>query len=368
MTDERAVLTRLWWAGVNAVKGEQAVAASLGAAPIPAPTAIAAVGKAAAAMAQPAMERFPGTPTLVVTKYNHAPEMPGAEVIESAHPVPDAESLRAGARLLDFVSSQPSGVHLLLLVSGGASALVEVPTPGLTLDDLISENSRLLAAGLDIAAMNTRRRELSQVKGGGLLGAFRGARVTVLAISDVEGDSLGVIGSGIGLVPEGVGYAHDSRIVGSNANAREAVAKAAEAEGLAVLSSDETLYSDYKEAADTIASGLSGQTGLRIWGGEPTVVLPPDPGEGGRNQALALALAQKVAGRDGVTALVAGTDGSDGPTLAAGGIVDGQTWTTEGAKYLDRADAGTFLEQRDALFTTGPTGTNVMDLALVLQR
>jgi len=367
MTDNRAVLTRLWWAGVNAVKGEQAVATSLTADPIPAPTAIAAVGKAAAAMAQPAMQRYPGTPTLVVTKYDHAPAMPDAEVIESAHPVPDAESLRAGARLLAFVSALPPQAHLLLLVSGGASALVEVPRPGLTLDDLIAENSQLLAAGLDIAAMNTRRRDLSQIKGGGLLSAFPGARVTVLAISDVEGDSLGVIGSGIGLVPDGVGYQHASRIVGSHANARAAVGKAAQEEGLTVLSSDETLYADVHKAADIVASGLDGTQGLRIWGGEPTVILPADPGEGGRNQALALVLAGRIEGRTGLTALVAGTDGSDGPTTAAGGIVDGQTWTSDAAGHLERADAGPFLAKRNALFTTGPTGTNVMDLALALQ-
>ena len=370
-SDGRELVERIWWAGVRAVRGEDAVNTALSGAPIETPDRIIAVGKAAASMAAAASHAFPGVPCLVITKYGHSTglELNGpAEIIESAHPVPDAESLRAGARLLEAVSTLPNDCHLLLLVSGGASALVEAPAGDLTLADIARENARLLAAGLDIHAMNTRRKELSRIKGGGLLGTFQGHRATVFAISDVEGDDIGVIGSGIGLVPAGADFAQETRIIASNAIARAAAASEAEVLGLSVLCSEENLYADIEVAAERILASLDGTPGIRIFGGEPTTVLPENPGEGGRNQALALTLARGIAGRDGLVALVAGTDGSDGPTGAAGGRVTGETWTKDGADHLARADSGPYLARRGALFTTGPTGTNVMDLAIVLQR
>ena len=368
--DDKAIVEQIWWAGVHAVRGAEAVLNALQHRPIAPPDRIVAVGKAAASMAAAASASFPGVPCLVLTKYDHSAgaEFSGpVEIIESAHPVPDAESLRAGARLVEEISSLASDAHLLLLVSGGASALVEAPQAGLTLEDIARENARLLAAGLDIHAMNARRKELSRIKGGGLLAAFPGRRVTVFAISDVEGDEVGVIGSGIGLVPKGMSYESDTRIIASNAIARQAAADAARAMGLNVLSSEESLYADIAVAADQIANQLDGTPGIRIFGGEPTTVLPENPGEGGRNQALALHLARRISGRSGLTALIAGTDGSDGPTGAAGGCVTGETWTPEASDHLARADSGPFLRRRGALYTTGPTGTNVMDLAIVLQ-
>jgi hydroxypyruvate reductase len=176
-----------------------------------------------------------------------------------------------------------------------------------------------------------------------------------------------VIGSGIGAAPATRGFAYEGRIVASNAIARAAAAAEARRLGLTVLSSEETLYCDVAEAAGRIAGALDGTPGLRIWGGEPVTVLPPDPGRGGRNQALALSVAKRIAGRGGLSVLVAGTDGSDGPTNAAGGLVDGATWGPGGAEALIAADSGTYLDARGALFVTGPTGTNVMDLALALQ-
>ena len=369
---DRAVLERLWWAGVEAVRGETAVRAALETQPVPPPDAIVAVGKAAASMAKAAVDTFGrDVPCLVLTKDGHAAGagLPAAvELIESAHPVPDERSLAAGSRLLATVAGMREDSHLLLLVSGGASALVEVPEPGLTLEDLAAENERLLAQGLDIHAMNRRRRALSRIKGGRLLASFRGARVTTFAISDVEGDDLGVIGSGIGAARGDAGFEHDARIVASNAIARGAVARKARALGFPVLSSEETLYADVSVAAERVAALLDGARGLRIWGGESTTVLPETPGRGGRNQALALTLAGHIAGREGLTVLVAGTDGSDGPTAAAGGVVDGKTWGEGAEDHLARADSGTYLEAAGALFEIGPTGTNVMDLALALQR
>ncbi len=365
------ILKAVWWAGVRAVRGYEAVSSALDTDLDAAPDRIVAVGKAAASMAKAATDTYgPDVPCLVITKYHHSegaglPET--AEVMESAHPVPDEASLLAGARLLEVVEGMAADSHLLLLVSGGASSLAEVLEQGLTLGDLAKLNAGMLAQGLDIHAMNARRKTLSRIKGGRLLDAFPGPRVTVFAISDVEGDAMGVIGSGIGSAPEDHRFVYDGRIVASNAIARRAAAAEAERLGLTVLSSEETLYCDVAEAADRIAKKLDGRPGLRIWGGEPVTVLPDNPGMGGRNQALALSVAERIAGRAGLSVLVGGTDGSDGPTTAAGGLVDASTWGPGAAEALIAADSGTYLAHSGALFETGPTGTNVMDLALALQ-
>lgn len=356
MTDLRA----LFDAGVAAVRGDTAVAASLTAMPIRNPDQIIAVGKAASAMAAAAHAQFPDAPLLIVTKYGHTNGAPDvAEVIEAAHPVLDDASLHAGARMLEIVQAMPQGSHLLMLVSGGASALAECPIDGLDLAGFQARTQAMLASGADIHEMNTARKALSRIKGGKLLSAFTGAMVTTLAISDVQGDSLAVIGSGIGDAPQDAGFVFDPRIVASNAIARDAVVRAA---GSAVANA-ETLYDDIVVLAPRIAASLV-MPGLHVFGGEPTVILPDNPGQGGRNQALALLLAREIAGRRGIRILVAGTDGSDGPTQAAGAIVDGDTWTPDGQRALDRADALPYLAARGALLTTGPTGTNVMDLVI----
>ncbi|MCP9481731.1 DUF4147 domain-containing protein [Shimia sp. CNT1-13L.2] len=360
----------IWWHGVNAVRGTEAVKRALLAEQVARPDHIIAVGKAACAMAAGAFEVFGGDiPALVVTKYDHAePLPPSARIIEAAHPVPDENSLIAGHALLAAVRDLPEEAHLLVLVSGGASALAELPEDGLSLAALQTENTRLLSQGLDIHAMNARRKELSQIKGGKLLANFNGALVTTLAISDVEGDALSVIGSGIGDAPEFYRFSFDPFIVASNGIARAAAAEKATGLGLNVLSDKETLYADVFALAEEIGHYLrDAPSGVHIWGGEPTVVLPPDPGQGGRNQALALALAREVSGVVGLTVLVAGTDGTDGPTAAAGGIITGATWREDGDRYLRQADSGRFLEQHGALFTSGPTGTNVMDLVIAIR-
>jgi glycerate 2-kinase len=365
--DRAELLQQIWWAGVNAVRGNVAVEASLASHPIPRPDLILAVGKAAVAMTKPAFARFGPVRTLAITKHDHSePGLP-FEVLQSAHPVPDASSLAAGARLLAEVEAAAPGTHLLLLVSGGASALVEALRPGVSLADIMSLNRALLASGQDIAAMNAQRTRYSRIKGGGLLDHFKGARVTILAISDTRGDRVETIGSGIGLCHGRDGLAHETRIVASNTVARLAAAAEARALGLAVLHNSETLYDDVAACAHLIAAKLAPAPGLSLWGGEPTVILPPNPGRGGRNQALALRMAQVIRGQPDLSVLVAGTDGSDGPTEAAGGLVDGSTWSDPAKDALTRADSGSFLAQKGALLSTGPTGTNVMDLALALR-
>lgn len=361
------ILRGLWEAGVEAVGGHASVARAVET--MDRPDRIVAVGKAAGAMTRAALDKWPDVPALVVTKDGHADEVPdSATVIEAAHPVPDNRSLIGGRALLDCVSELPSDSHLLLLVSGGASSLAEAPVDGVTLDDLKRLNARLLSRGLDIGAMNAERRKVSRIKGGGLLRAFTGAKATVLTISDVPGDDPAVIGSGIGLPPEAPDYDCTLTCTASNAIARAAVEDAAKAAGLTVLANEENLYADVDDLARTLGPRIAAMDkGVLIFGGEPTVHLPPNPGEGGRNQALALALSEAISGRDDITILVGGTDGTDGPTEAAGGIVDGATWGPGAAEALKAADSGTYLATKDALLVSGPTGTNVMDVAVVMR-
>ncbi|SHJ37807.1 hydroxypyruvate reductase [Shimia gijangensis] len=369
-TNAQEIVKSIWWHGVRAVQGSKAVETALRKHQVARPDQIIAVGKAASAMLAGAQAVFgPDSPALVVTKYGHSQALPGpVRVIEAAHPVPDENTLVAGVEMLKTVQHQPENAHLLFLVSGGASSLVELPEVGKSLHALQSENAHLLSEGLDIHAMNARRKELSQIKGGKLLSHFQGELVTTLAISDVEGDSLSVIGSGIGQAPEYHRFSFDPFIVASNAIARSACANHSAKLGLGVMTNSESLYSDVFELAAQIGPILrKAPPGVHIWGGEPTIVLPPDPGQGGRNQALALALAEQISGTFGLDILVAGTDGTDGPTDAAGAFVNGATWTEEAKRFQRLADSGHFLEERGALFKSGPTGTNVMDLLIALK-
>lgn len=363
MTVHRSEALKIWHAGVAAVDGYHATKETV--TPF-VPDQIIAIGKAAGSMARAAMERFVGCPSLVVTKDGHAEDVPfGAKVIEASHPVPDARSLTAGRELRETVSAMPVGSRLLMLVSGGASALAEDPVDGQTLEKLSVLNRRLLAAGLDITAMNEERRKHSRIKGGGLLSFFAGSQVETLAISDVPGDEIGVIGSGIGAQPVTAAFEYNCRIVASNALARKAAARSAQAH---VLANEENLYGDVGEIARELGARLrSMPSGVAVFGGEPTIVLPDNPGAGGRNQALALELAREISGLHDLTVVVGGTDGTDGPTDAAGGVVNGQTWQPDAERALRAANSGPFLQKRNALLKTGPTGTNVMDLLVAVR-
>jgi len=355
-------LEEIWWAGVNAVRGAAAVSAALPNVHAPVHR-ILAIGKAACDMAAPAMHAFPDAPTLVVTKHGHGTDLPhAAEVIEAGHPIPDGQSLRGGATLADAVAACAPGDHLLVLVSGGASAVAELLPEEMTLEDWQETTRALVASGADIHAINTHRRAVSRIKGGKLLQDCAAARVTTLAISDVEGDDLLAIGSGIGAATPSHSFEFRADIVASNQIARQAAAAVAIDP---IVANEECLYDNVTALAPRLGERLrAGPSGLYIFGGEPTVVLPENPGRGGRNQALALMMAKEIAGRDDIEILVAGTDGTDGPTGDAGGWVDGKTWGPGTADALARADAGTYLAAHDALLTSGPTGTNVMDVMI----
>ncbi len=313
-------------------------------------------------------------PALVVTKHGHRDAELAArrdvDQIESAHPVPDQAGLDAGQRILDFVTTAPADSHLLLLISGGASALAEVLVPPNTFDDLIGLNRDMLARAMDIGAINARRREISRIKGGRLLSAYNGASVTVLAVSDVPGDELSVIGSGIGDPRLCDAGQVRTAIVASNATARSFAAKQAERLGLDVVECREGLHGEIGAVVDDIAASMiDGGAGVYVFGGEPFLELPDEPGEGGRNQALALLAAKRISGSQHIAFVAAGTDGGDGPGEAAGGFVTDESWerTPHGDEAIERANSGAWLRDSGGLIITGPTGTNVMDLAVGLK-
>ncbi|WP_367717854.1 DUF4147 domain-containing protein [Nitratireductor sp. GISD-1A_MAKvit] len=371
----------LWWAGVAAVNGRALVRQSLKREKLPETGFhVAAVGKAAASMLEGVRDFSPfAARELLITKEGHVPgdllRGEGTEIHESAHPVPDARSLEAGKALRQFVETVPDGEHLLLLISGGASALAEELCEGYTADQLAAFSRYALSAGTEIRQINRDRALFSRIKGGKLLAAASRINVHVRKISDVKCGDEALIGSGIGslerLPANSGGLVREALVVGNNAQARDAVAAMALKRELSVVENSETLYGDVFEVAERLAHRLkSGPDGVYIWGGEPTVELPSDPGRGGRNQSLALALGIALAGETSIHAMVAGTDGTDGPTEAAGGLVPvlGPDQLESARAALARADAGPFLENVGALFTSGPTGTNVMDLAIAVKR
>jgi len=368
----KPALIQIWNAAVAAVSGYQAVAHALSTDSSFNPDLVLAVGKAAVGMCQGALDNLPPCDALVVTKYDHADADILArhrmQVIEAAHPIPDHKSLEAGQALLERMRAVPSDGRVLLLVSGGASALAEVLPQGMSLVDLQALTDEMIAGGKTIGQINARRKQTSLIKDGKLIAACNGAEVRVYAISDVEGDSIGTIGSGLGDCHRAATRAQ-STVIASNQIAREAAVQQAHDLGLEVKFNQESLYGDVFELAASVGEQLRrAEPGVYIWGGEPTVILPQNPGRGGRNQSLALALSEHIAGLDNINLLVAGTDGSDGPTTAAGGLIDGNTWSDPEAarSALQNADAGSYLEQHDSLFVTGPTNTNVMDLVIAI--
>jgi len=372
-------LKQLYHHALDKVAGSKAVATALTYTNHQRPAQIIALGKAAADMAAGAWQHYCGKiPTLIITKYGHVNDNVKAadwvNFIEAGHPVPDEQSLIAGELLLNTVKGLSGDDNLLFLVSGGASALAESLIDGVSRDELQLLNNRWLSEGLIIDQINEQRAQLSQIKGGKLLTHFNGNLVEVLLISDVRDDKLAVIGSGIGSHHLLKNADCHTCIIASNAKARYAIDQHAHEQGIKVQYNREDLYDDVYHLAKRIGRMLiEGPQGLYILGGEPTIKLPPNPGKGGRNQSLALALAIELCGQQNIEVLVAGTDGTDGPTDAAGAIIDGNTLTDTktGIDYkqnaqqaLLAADAYPLLADLGALLVTGPTGTNVMDLLI----
>lgn len=392
------------------------------------PVRLLAAGKAAVPMARATvsvLEEHLG-PGVVVTKLGHLdgfPFPPGVTALEAGHPVPDDAGLAAVAAveaLLDGLSAEDT---VLSLFSGGASALLPDPAEGVTLADLQATTGALLCSGAPIGELNAVRKHLARLKGGQLARRAQPATVAALILSDVVGDPLDVIASGptapdrttfadawailerrglLAAIPapvrrrlrDGVdGRLPDtpgpedpvfSRVlnvlIGSNRLAAEAAVANAAVLGYRALLLSTFMEGEAREVARVVASiakeiHASGRPiappACIVLGGETTVTIRGN-GRGGRNQELALAAALALEGIDGVSLMALATDGTDGPTDAAGGIIDGDTVSAirvagiDPTAALHENDSYPALESGGALLKTGPTGTNVNDLLVVL--
>ena len=369
-------------------------------------TVLVAAGKAAWQMAAAAV-RVLGTVDegIVVTKYDHvAGDIPGVVCFEAGHPVPDENSFAATKKALDLVSSLSEKDTVLFLLSGGGSALFEQPlVPGEELQDITRQ---LLACGADIVEMNTIRKRLSSVKGGRFAQACAPAKVFSIVLSDILGDPLDMIASGpaypdsstcaealeiaqkydlkltakaMDLLDQETPKSLDNVTTMITGSVRElcaaAAAKCSELGYEPVLLTDR-LSCEAKEAGRFLGNILRTHAGegkkiAWIAGGE-TVVHLTGKGLGGRNQELALAAADEIAGIAGAAVFSVGSDGTDGPTDAAGGYSDCDTreaLAKEGmtvSAVLAENDAYHALKKVNGLIMTGPTGTNVNDVAVAL--
>ena len=409
----RAEAIRLYQAAVAAADPAGALRRTFRASPPAAPLPggawiVIAVGKAAVPMAEEALRHLKGAPVraLVVTNYENARPVAGAQVMASGHPVPDENGAKAGASVAALLEGATAADRVVALISGGGSALLPAPAPGLGLADKVAANRLLLAHGYEITEINLIRQQLSRLKGGGMLRLAAPAPVDAFILSDVIGDDLRAIASGPTVAP--LGTRADARrllqdggvwaalpagvrahleapeadalplpqarnlLIGSNRKSLEAI-RAARADGGEIIS--DRLTGDVGDAAaEVIAAARRARPGAAclIFGGETTVVLKGE-GRGGRNQELALrvALAMPDLGRDWVF-LSGGTDGRDGPTEAAGGIVDAGTRRRivaaggDAEALLAQNDSNRALALAGDLLITGATGTNVADVQILL--
>lgn len=385
---------------------------------------VVGMGKASARMAATLEdllgERISGG--LVVTADGYDVVTRRIEIIEASHPVPDTRGQAASERIMDLVEEANERDLVIVLISGGGSALLPLPTPGITLSDLAVTNELLLRSGAKIQEINTVRKHLSQVKGGQLARHAFPAQVLALVLSDVPGDPLHAIASGPtvgdpttfhqaeqilrqyhvwsdlpnsvrerieagtrGESPETPKPGDDvlqrvtTTIIGSGSDAAEASLVEAESLGYHTLLLTTTLEGEAREIGKLLASLAREEASrnrplpypaLIMAAGETTVTVKGE-GRGGRNQELALSAALGIEGIPHVVIASLGTDGRDGPTDAAGGMVDGgtvgrmQEQGIDPQEYLDRNDSYIALEKAGDLILTGPTGTNVADLCFV---
>lgn len=370
---------------------------------------VIALGKAAWQMARAAHDALGTAITqgLVITKYGHSGgEIQGFTVREAGHPVPDSQSFAATKEALDLARGLSSRDTVLLLISGGGSALFEMPL--ISADELADITRQLLASGADIREMNTIRKRLSAVKGGRFALACQPARVVSIILSDIIGDPLDMIASGpacpdasttedarriaarYGLrlseaaralldreTPKELPHV-TSLVTGSVGQLCEAAARTAKDLGYRPCVLTASLACQAREAGRFLGAiaqyHQDSPDSLAFIAGGETVVRLQGNGRGGRNQELALAAALELDGLTGVALFSLGSDGTDGPTDAAGGYVDGQTAARlrqagiDPIAMLDNNDAYPALQAVDGLLMTGPTGTNVNDISVLLIR
>lgn len=334
---------------------------------------VVGAGKASAPMAA-ALEDLLGerlTGGTVLVKDGHGLPLRRIRLLEGAHPVPDARCEANAEALCATLSGLRPDDLVLCCLSGGASALLSAPLPGHDLAGIQARTRSLLASGLPIQAVNAERRKLLRLAGGRLARLVAPAHLLTLAVSDVVGDDPASIGSGPTVGDDGpIG---PYLIIASNRQALAAAQHQAAALGLPVDLWPEPVVGEAAERGRELALRALARPGrLQLQGGETTVTLGPDPGLGGRNQEMALAAALALDGGPACTVLCAGSDGSDGPTDAAGGWADPTTCARaraagrDPAAHLARHDAHPLLAAAGDLLLTGPTRTNVMDLALAL--
>jgi len=369
------LLPILYRAALEAVDSERAVRSALALPEVALAVrnarrvAVFAVGKGATGMFRAAWK--PGREGLIVLPRGFPPPRGrGVRVLFAAHPEPDASSVRAARAAVRFFSRFGPADVVLCLVSGGASSLLCLPRPDMTLDRKKRSVVRLVRKGAPIAEVNRLRISLSAVKGG-KLGRMTRARLVTLVLSDVPGDRASLVGSG----PTVRGRRGDvTRIVASNRDGLQGAAREARRRGLDPRISRRALTGEARKAGVLLARAakrLSPGEAL-FAGGETTVSLGRSAGKGGRGLELALAAAMELEGTADVAILAAGSDGRDGSSHAAGARVDGHTIARarriglDPERALSRHDAEPFLEAAGALLVTGPTGTNVADWAFAV--
>ena len=422
LDDPRRLLTALFTAAVEAASPALRIPPFLPPRPVRGRTVVVGAGKAAAAMARAVEDAWPGPlEGLVLTRYGHAVPCRHIEVVEGAHPVPDENGRAAAERILRLVSTLGPGDQVLALVSGGGSALLTLPAPGLTLADKRAVNTALLRSGAPIGAMNTVRKHLSAIKGGQLAAAAFPAAVHSLLISDVPGDEPGVIASGptvadpttfadalavldrYGITEPASALAHLRRgaagtvpetpkpgdprlartrteLVATPQMSLEAAAGVAQRAGVTPMILGDALEGEAREVGRVMA-GIARQVRTHgqplrppcvlLSGGETTVTVRGN-GRGGRNVEFALALALALDGQPGTWALAGDTDGVDGAEEIAGAVVTPDTLARaaaaglHAATSLDRNDGHGFFRALGDSIVTGPTLTNVNDFRAVL--
>lgn len=355
----------------------------------------------------------------VIVKYDHREPLDHIRLMEAGHPVPDSAGLAATGELLRTIEGLTADDRVFVLLTGGASSLLVCPAPGVSLEEKAAVTEIMLRSGAAIDEMNEVRKAISRVKGGRLLDRIGPAQTVTLVISDVPGGRAGSIGSGptvrdrqsakqvraildrygiFDCMPDSVkqalsndeegvfesppadGAKHRFVMLADSRTALDAARMRAETWGYAVQIVDADMKSNTHAAAQAFAGALRQARAQRLGGGPPTVLLAAGEttlkvegnGRGGRNQEFALVAARHLSGISGVALLSGGTDGTDGPTDAAGAFADGGSCDRAAAAgqnvadALDRNDSYTVFAAMDDLFFTGATGTNVMDLVIGL--
>ena len=406
MSDKNNI-KEIFLAGVDRVLGYNAVIKYLEENPISGNLNLVSIGKAGSSMALAALDHpdVKINSGLVITKRDHLEEglkkYSNVKCLESDHPTPSLTSLECGNELINFINSKTEKDEFLFLISGGGSSLVELMVDGFSLDELMILTDALLSRGYNINDINAIRKHFSQIKGGKLASFIKNRKTTVLAISDVPFDDPKIIASGplsyddlkINLdsyeddivdklksvkpisCPDANKFSNiDTHVIAKLDDAKLACKVHGKKLNYDTYFHENFIEGDVNDLADYFSEFLDNcEKGLHIWGGESSVQLPENPGRGGRNQQLALLMADRIKNKD-IIFLSAGTDGTDGPTNDAGGLVDGNTIiigtsnNLDHKTYIKNADSGNYLEKSDSLVTTGPTGTNVMDLILAIKK